>query len=143
MLTDLRPFRGNVFQTQVRDAEGFLAEKDSLGHMKYRDVTPAEAMNRKNYRSADNINYVDGDYQSLIDVDWKVIPDTNTTDMMYQYGVTSLITDRARVYKGGSWKDPAYYMSPSTRRFLDENEASDAIGFRCAMTRVGSDFPGK
>jgi formylglycine-generating enzyme len=139
----LRPFRGNVFQTQVRDAEGFLAEKDSLGQMKYRDVTPAEAMNRRNYRSADYINYEDGDWQSLIDVDWKVTQDTNTTDMMYQYGVSSLITDRARVYKGGSWKDPAYYLSPSTRRFLDENEASDAIGFRCAMTRVGSDFPGK
>jgi len=139
----LRPFRGNVFQTQVRDAEGFLAEKDSLGQMKYRDVTPAEAMNRRNYRSADYINYEDGDWQSLIDVDWKITQDTNTTDMMYQYGVSSLITDRARVYKGGSWKDPAYYLSPSTRRFLDENEASDAIGFRCAMTRVGSDFPGK
>jgi gliding motility-associated lipoprotein GldJ len=31
---------------------------------------------------------------------------------------TSLITDRARVYKGGSWKDVAYWMSPGTRRFL-------------------------
>jgi gliding motility-associated lipoprotein GldJ len=144
-VSDLRPFRGNVFKTQVRDAEGVLAEKDSLGHMKSRDVTTAESTTRQNYRWADNINYLDGDYASNInDADWKNIPkDTSATNTMYQYGVSSLITDHARVYKGGSWKDPAYYMSPSARRFLDENEASDAIGFRCAMTRVGGSIPGK
>jgi len=143
-VSDLRPFRGNVFKTPVRDAEGFLAEKDSLGHMKYRDITPAEAMNRKNYRQADNINYLDGDYASNLGVDWKNAPkDTSSTDLMYQYGVNSLISDHARVFKGGSWKDPAYYMSPGTRRFLDENDASDAVGFRCAMTRVGGAIPGK
>lgn len=139
-MNDLHPFRGNVFLTQERDAEGFLAEKDSLGRMRYREVTPAEALNRKNYRKADNINYLDGDYQSLVGDEWLNDPDTNTTSMMYQYGVSSLITDRVRVYKGGSWKDPAYYMSPSARRFLDENESSSAIGFRCAMTRVGGAY---
>jgi sulfatase modifying factor 1 len=75
-------------------------------------------------------------------VDWKNAPDTNTTNLMYQYGVTSLITDRARVYKGGSWQDPAYFLSPSARRFMDENEATSTIGFRCAMTRVGGAYPG-
>jgi hypothetical protein len=29
------------------------------------------------------------------------------------------------------------------RRYLDETDASDAIGFRCAMTRVGGAIPGK
>jgi formylglycine-generating enzyme required for sulfatase activity len=57
---------------------------------------------------------------------------------MYDYGVTSLINDKARVYKGGSWKDRAYWMSPGNRRFLDENQSTDYIGFRCAMIRVGS-----
>jgi len=46
---------------------------------------------------------------------------------------TSLVTDRARVYKGGSWKDVAYWMSPGTRRFLDEDSSTATIGFRCAM----------
>jgi hypothetical protein len=143
-MSDIRPYRGNVFQTPVRDAEGFLAEKDSLGHLKYRDVTTAEAKNRKNYRQADNINYLDGDYQSNISGEyWKEARDTSGTNMMYQYGVSSLISDKARVYKGGSWKDPAYYMSPGMRRYLDETDASDAIGFRCAMTRVGGAIPGK
>ncbi|NQV02248.1 MAG: SUMF1/EgtB/PvdO family nonheme iron enzyme [Bacteroidia bacterium] len=141
-VSGLRPFRGNVFMTPETDEEGFLAEKDSLGRMKYRPVTPAEAMNRKNYRTADVINYLDGDYESLInEEDWTKTPDSLSTDLMYQYGVTSLITDRTRVYKGASWKDPAFYLSPSTRRFLDEAEASDAIGFRCSMTRVGGEYP--
>ena len=49
-----------------------------------------------------------------------------------------MVNDKARVYKGGSWKDRAYWMSPGTRRFLDENQSTDDIGFRCAMVRVGS-----
>ena len=144
-VSDLHPFRGNTFKTPVRDTEGFLAEKDSLGHMKYRDITVGEAKDRKNYRKADNINYLDGDYASNIDNSyWKEGPkDTSSTGLMYQYEMSSLISDHARVYKGGSWKDQAYYLSPGTRRYLDENQASDAIGFRCAMTRVGGSMAGK
>jgi formylglycine-generating enzyme required for sulfatase activity len=63
--------------------------------------------------------------------------------MMYEYGVSSLITDHARVYKGGSWKDPAYYLNPGMRRYMDENDASAFVGFRCAMTRVGGAIAGK
>ncbi|MFT4645382.1 MAG: sulfatase modifying factor 1, partial [Planctomycetota bacterium] len=57
---------------------------------------------------------------------------------MYNYGVSSLVNNESRVYKGGSWNDRAYYLSPGSRRFLDQAEASDEIGFRCAMIRVGS-----
>ena len=55
-------------------------------------------------------------------------------------GFTSLISDNARVYKGGSWKDVAYWMSPGTRRFLDQDSATATIGFRCAMIRAGSNY---
>ena len=57
---------------------------------------------------------------------------------MYDYSMTSMINDNARVYKGGSWKDGSYWLSPGTRRYLDERQSTDYIGFRCAMTRVGS-----
>jgi formylglycine-generating enzyme len=53
---------------------------------------------------------------------------------------TSLVTDRARVYKGGSWKDVAYWMSPGTRRYLDQDSATATIGFRCAMIKAGSNY---
>jgi len=47
---------------------------------------------------------------------------------------------RVRVYKGGSWADVAYWMSPGTRRYLFEDSATSTIGFRCAMIRAGSNF---
>ena len=62
---------------------------------------------------------------------------------MYNYGASSMLNDKARVYKGGSWKDRAYWMSPGTRRYLDEEQATDFIGFRCAMARVGAQIKGK
>jgi sulfatase modifying factor 1 len=52
----------------------------------------------------------------------------------------SLVTDKARVYKGGSWKDVAYWMSPGTRRFLDQDSATATVGFRCAMIRAGANY---
>jgi formylglycine-generating enzyme required for sulfatase activity len=58
---------------------------------------------------------------------------------MYDYGTTTMINDYARVYKGGSWRDNSYWMMPANRRFMDENRATNSIGFRCAMDRVGSD----
>ncbi len=54
---------------------------------------------------------------------------------------TSMINDNARVYKGGSWKDRAYYLNPSVRRFLDADLATDYLGFRCVMDRVGGTVP--
>ena len=51
---------------------------------------------------------------------------------------TTLISDKSRVYKGGSWKDRAYWLSPGNRRFLDEDNSTALIGFRCAMDRLGS-----
>ena len=51
---------------------------------------------------------------------------------------TSLIGDDVRVYKGGSWRDRAYWLDPAQRRYLPEYMASNDLGFRCAMTRIGS-----
>ena len=51
---------------------------------------------------------------------------------------TSLVNDQARVYKGGSWKDRAYWLDPAQRRFYPEEKSTDYIGFRCAMSRIGA-----
>lgn len=50
---------------------------------------------------------------------------------------TSLFTDEIRVYKGGSWKDVAYWLAPGTRRFIHQDSATNNIGFRCAMISIG------
>ncbi len=118
---DFNPFRGNVFQTLDLDDEN-RAQRDSLGRIKYRDYTQEEIGNRENYRQSNAISYMDGDNQSGVEYDEAV----------------TLISDKSRVIKGGSWKDLAYYLSPGTRRYRDQDQGSATIGFRCAMIRVGS-----
>ena len=53
------------------------------------------------------------------------------------YGSTTLVSDHSKVYKGGSWNDLAFWLNPATRRFMNEDDASAEVGFRCAMTLVG------
>jgi gliding motility-associated lipoprotein GldJ len=48
---------------------------------------------------------------------------------------TTLINDDVRVYKGGSWRDRAYWLDPAQRRYFPQDMATDYIGFRCAMSR--------
>ena len=139
-VADLNPFRGNEFQRKVRDSEGLIAEKDEFGKLQYEDIPTEELVNRRNYRKSNNINYEDGDFQSTINRDdWVKQTENSGSSTMYDYSVTTMINDNARVYKGGSWRDNSYWMMPATRRFLDENVATNYIGFRCAMDRVGSD----
>jgi formylglycine-generating enzyme len=141
-MNEFRPFRGNVFMEPVRDEEGNIAPKDSLGRLKTQEVTTENAAGRRNYTKADYRNFNDGDVSSS--TDYSTSTDDKTkggSTRMYAQGqndMSSLVTDNVRVYKGGSWKDRAYWLVPGTRRFLDERDARDDLGFRCAMTRVGS-----
>jgi len=144
-VNDFNPFRGNVYKKLKVDDEGFVDLKDSLGRMQYVDVTEEENLERRNYKRSDNINYLDGDLESHVDrTHWEgftmdeLDEGKTESDYMYQFEKYSLINDKARVYKGGSWNDRAFWMNPGTRRFLDENQQTDYIGFRCTMDRVGS-----
>jgi hypothetical protein len=57
-------------------------------------------------------------------------------NLLYKQGI-SLVNDSSKVYKGGSWNDRAVWLNPATRRFMQEDESSAEVGFRCAMTLVG------
>ncbi len=119
---DLNPFRGNVF-TKVDLSGGQGNLRDSLGRIKYIPESDSALANRRNYQRSYAIDYLDGDSASRV---------------YYGYGVTTLVSDKSRVYKGGSWLDMPYWLSPGTRRFLEEDESSSSIGFRCAMTHYGA-----
>ncbi len=111
-------------------------QTDQPGDIRYRNVTLEENIDRRNYDISDNINYLDGDKESSIYYDVEV-----EGDPMYEATgafATTLLNDRARVFKGASWADRIYWANPGTRRFLDERQSTATIGFRCAMTRVGS-----
>lgn len=143
-VADRSPFRGNVFTELERTATGAIAPKDSItGRLRQKRVDANQTQTRRNYRESYNINYLDGDWASTLDEWTSKEPTDSSTVKVYAYPKTTLISDQTRVIKGGSWKDPAFFMAPGSRRFLDENQSSDAIGFRCAMTRVGGSIPGR
>lgn len=123
--SDFNSFRGNYFTKKKLDQDGVVDLKDSLGRLVYVPVTEEENVGRRNYKKADNIGYLD-------EVDYM------DGEQGYEYGVTTLIDNQARVYKGGSWNDRVYWASPGTRRYLDEEQSLSTLGFRCAMHRVGA-----
>jgi gliding motility-associated lipoprotein GldJ len=183
---EFRPFRGNIFKTQLKDTtDGTILTnteavyKDTIDHkmkkvnppqprgtsgettelpdtsyssrvvtsvpgrVMWRDVTIAKPEDkldeRRNYKTSDYRDYLDGDVNSSIYYQEGEDAYTDKSGkLMYEYAKTSLVNNWSRVYKGGSWRDRAYWMNPGSRRFLDEKLATAYIGFRCAMTRVGS-----
>jgi gliding motility-associated lipoprotein GldJ len=140
-MNEFRPFRGNVFQKPVKDADGNFVQKDSLGRLRMEQFKEEEVAQRRNFTKSDYRNYKDGDYSSSIEYKNEDAYKGSGSDRMYSQkegDYSSLVSDQVHVVKGGSWKDRAYYLGPGTRRFLHEKDATDDIGFRCAMTRVGS-----
>jgi formylglycine-generating enzyme required for sulfatase activity len=109
-------------------------------------VQDIDVADRYNYQKGDYRNFNDGDVQSSISAssDWTIDDGMEGSLRMYAQdeedadNFVTLINDNSRVYKGGSWKDRAYWLNPSTRRYLDQDASRDDIGFRCAMIRVGS-----
>jgi hypothetical protein len=134
---------------------------ESRGKQRWRNVTEEENIGRLNYRKDDYIDYLDGDLESSIFYNNKKrIEDINSGKLSAKNTVyqsehenmdlqgnpldpsatgwpTTLISDKSKVYKGGSWADRAYWLSAGNRRFLDEDKTSATIGFRCAMDRLG------
>ena len=134
-------------------------------------VDDNETYLRTNFNKSDNINYRDGDKASSRyfsaggddegdeeaekgDESRKMYNSPNHSVTVDSAGVmtkeydgsskrTSLVNDEVRVYKGGSWKDREYWLDPAQRRFYPEAMATDYIGFRCAMSRVGAKSKGK
>ncbi|SHE99519.1 gliding motility-associated lipoprotein GldJ/gliding motility-associated lipoprotein GldJ,TIGR03530 [Mariniphaga anaerophila] len=127
---EFQPFRGNVVTEYRRGADGGFV-RDQYGRLVQDTI-------------ADYRNFRDGNANSQMveSGNWNSEEGRTTKDMYIQYDGTgnfsSLISDEVRVYKGGSWKDRPYWLVPGTRRYLEQAKAQDDLGFRCAMTRVGS-----
>ncbi len=112
---------------------------------------------RTNFNESDNRNFRDGDksstryYEPFNEISnpskrmynspqFSTATDsTGTIKPKYdETSRTTLVSDEVRVYKGGSWRDRAYWLDPSQRRYFPQDMATDYIGFRNAMSRVGS-----
>jgi gliding motility-associated lipoprotein GldJ len=141
-------------------SNGRIVARNLPGEIKTVPITPDDTYLRSNFNESDNRNFRDGDrrstrYYSTFEDQGNVDPTqrmynspvhTATVDSIggqsLQYdqstGRTTLIDDNVRVYKGGSWRDRAYWLDPAQRRFFPQDMATDYIGFRNAMSRVGS-----
>ena len=142
-------------------SNGRIIARNFPGQIAQVPVDEQETYLRQNFDKSDNINYRDGDKQStryykLADEESdeksksdKLMynsPKHNVTtdslgNMVRKYDQsskrTTLINNQSRVYKGGSWRDRAYWLDPAQRRYFPQDMATDYIGFRCAMSRVG------
>jgi len=145
-------------------ANGSIVPRNLPGEILQVAVDDEETYLRTQFSKSDNRNYRDGDrrstryFEESFDDDEAEDPtdgksmynapkhsiavDSATGKFNRQFDEssqrTSLVNDEVRVYKGGSWRDRAYWLDPAQRRFLPQGMATDDIGFRCAMSRVGS-----
>jgi gliding motility-associated lipoprotein GldJ len=143
-------------------SNGKIIARDLPGEIAKIPIDEEETYLRSNFSTSDNRNFRDGDKrssryyrESFDEGEDKEGAQTgkmynspqhmvgkDSTGMLREYDKsnsrTSLINDEVRVYKGGSWRDRAYWIDPAQRRFFPQDMATDYIGFRCAVSRVGS-----
>ena len=125
------------------------------GELLTQDLDSTDLRARTQFDKSYNINFRDGDYRSsrnyMAERYDRAEEEQGETQTMYkspdmletdpekmENNATTLISDQVRVYKGGSWKDRAYWLDPAQRRFYPQDQATDFIGFRCAMSRIGT-----
>ncbi len=151
-------------------SNGKVVARNLPGEILQVPVDENETYLRTNFDRSNQINFRDGDkrssryFESFNDDEEEVSGESSETRKMYnspKHNITrdslgniireydkgnnrtSLINDEVRVYKGGSWKDREYWLDPAQRRYFPQDMATDYIGFRCAMSRVGSKSKGK
>jgi gliding motility-associated lipoprotein GldJ len=143
-------------------ANGRIQYRNLPGQIAQTQITKEDTYLRQNYNKGDNRNYRDGDRQStryynfggteeeataeneaerMYDSPKHLVTKDSIGGMVREYDKsskrTTLINDNVRVYKGGSWRDRAYWLDPAQRRYYPQDMATDFIGFRCAMSKVG------
>ncbi len=143
-------------------SNGQIVARNLPGEILQIPVTDEDTYLRTNFSDSDNRNFRDGDrrssrsFQAFNEFDDE---EDSASSLMYnsprhsvqtdslgnldrQYDQandrTTLINDQVRVYKGGSWRDRNYWLDPAQRRYFPQDMATDYIGFRNAMSRVGS-----
>ncbi len=143
-------------------SNGKIIARNLPGEILQVPVDENETYQRTNFSKSDNRDFRDGDkrssryYQSFADdidensdsnqrmynspVPKVFVDSTGALDRQYDKSSsrTTLVDNEVRVYKGGSWRDRDYWLDPAQRRYFPQDMATDYIGFRCAMSRVGS-----
>jgi gliding motility-associated lipoprotein GldJ len=134
-------------------SDGSLIARNLPGEIKKEEIGENETYLRTQFSKADNRNFRDGDKSSsryygtpkADEIKMYNSPENeaklDSTGLTRKYdesnNKTTLIDEKVRVYKGGSWRDRAYWLDPAQRRYYPQHMATDYIGFRNAMSKVG------
>ena len=134
-----RNLPGEILQVPVDEEETYLRTNfDDSDNRDYRD---GDKRSTRYFESFNDDDYEDPEKRMYNSPDHKVGTD-DEGNLLREYDEsnkrTSLINNEVRVYKGGSWRDRDYWLDPAQRRFFPQDMATDYIGFRCAMSRVGN-----
>ena len=135
-VSDFNPFRGNMYMdNEYSDPERGTIARDQYG----RPIkVPAQSQRKLTWDELQQRNAQDSDSSANNNTFKHDVRDVDDEIPEGLYGVTTLVNNESRVFKGGSWNDRAYWLNPATRRFMNQNEANSMTGFRTARTIVGS-----
>ncbi len=127
-VAEYNSFRGNVYLSPKPTG------KDAFG----RNIYAIDPMGRiLNDSILDVRDYKDGDAQSKINFSLNT-----TVNVVDTFDITDVlrpvVSNKTRIYKGGSWKDRVYWLNPSTRRYMQQDKSANDVGFRCAMSMIGN-----
>lgn len=139
-----RSFPGQIVQVPVDDQETYLRQNfDKSDNVNYRDGDKLSSR-YFNFGNTDSETKGEKDEFKMYNSPKHNISTDSLGNMVRKYDKsnkrTTLINDKVRVYKGGSWRDRSYWLDPAQRRYLPQDVATDYIGFRCAMSKVGPKF---
>ncbi len=134
-----RNFPGQIAQVPIDDKDTYLRQNyDKSDNINYRD---GDKQSTKYYKFGDNDPDKKKDNESMYNSPKHSVTADSLGNVSRKYDKsnkrTTLIDDASRVFKGGSWRDRAYWLDPAQRRYLPQDMATDYIGFRCAMSSVG------
>ena len=137
-----RNFPGQIAQVPVDEKETYLRQNfDKSNNINYRDGDLQSTRYFKFGGSDEGADKKTSDKQKMYDSPEHNVSTDSLGNMIRKYDKsskrTTLVDDNVRVYKGGSWKDRAYWLDPAQRRYFPQDMATDYIGFRCAMSKVG------
>ena len=136
-----RRFPGQIAQVPVDERETYLRQNfDKSNNVNYRDGDK-QSSRYYNFGSSEDDTEKQKDEKTMYNSPKHNVTTDSLGKMVRKYDKsskrTTLINDEVRVYKGGSWRDRAYWLDPAQRRYFPQDMATDYIGFRCAMSRVG------
>ena len=134
-----RNFPGQIAQVPVEENETYLRTKFSTSdNRNYRD---GDRQSTRFYKFTDSEEGAGEEKHRMYEAPKHSITADSLGKMDKKFDKsdkrTTLVDDNVRVYKGGSWRDRAYWLDPASRRFFPQDMATDYIGFRCAMSKVG------